>query len=40
MPSLGTFAIAPFENGPTALPVRFAYWFEWYSLHPETVPLP
>jgi hypothetical protein len=37
---LGTFAIAPYEEGPAALPVRFAYWFEWYSLHPETTPLP
>ncbi len=37
---LGTFAIAPHEGGDTALPVRFAYWFEWYSLHPEAGPLP
>lgn len=37
---LGTFAIAPHEDGGTELPVRFTYWFEWYSLHPETVPLP
>jgi len=37
---LGTFAIAPRDDGVEAPPVRFAYWFEWYSLHPETVPLP
>ncbi len=37
---LGTFAIAPHEDGDAELPVRFAYWFEWYSLHPDTTPLP
>jgi hypothetical protein len=37
---LGTFAITPRDDGVPAPPVRFAYWFEWYSLHPETVPLP
>ncbi len=37
---LGTFAIAPRDDGVAAPPVRFAYWFEWYSLHPEAKPLP
>jgi len=37
---LGTFAIVPREEGVADPPVRFAYWFEWYSLHPNTVPLP
>jgi len=37
---LGTFSIAPHEDGSTELPVRFAYWFEWYALHPEAAPLP
>jgi hypothetical protein len=36
----GTFRIVPHEDGPASPPVRFAYWFEWYSLHPETVTLP
>lgn len=37
---LGTFAIEPRDDGVADPPVRFAYWFEWYSLHPETTPLP
>ena len=37
---LGTFAIAPRDDGDPELPVRFAYWFEWYALHPEVAPLP
>ncbi len=37
---IGTFAIAPHEDGAANLPVRFTYWFEWYSLHPDAVPLP
>ena len=36
----GTFTIAPHEAADAPLPVRFAYWFEWYSLHPEAGPLP
>jgi hypothetical protein len=36
----GTFAIAPRDAGVASPPVRFAYWFEWYSLHPDAVPLP
>jgi hypothetical protein len=36
----GTFAIAPRDDGVAVPPVRFASWFEWYSLHPDTVPLP
>lgn len=37
---LGTFTIAPRDDGVARPPVRFASWFEWYSLHPDTVPLP
>jgi Protein of unknown function (DUF3179) len=37
---LGTFAIKPREDGVADPPVRFAYWFEWYSLHPEAGLLP
>ena len=37
---IGTFAIAPHEKGDAEFPVRFTYWFEWWSLHPGTVPLP
>ena len=36
----GTFRIAAHERDLAPPPVRFAYWFEWYSLNPETVPLP
>lgn len=37
---LGTFDIEPRDEGVADPPVRFAYWFEWYSLHPEAAPLP
>jgi len=37
---LGTFDIAAHEDGGVELPVRFTYWFEWYALHPEAVPMP
>lgn len=37
---LGTFAVEPRDGGIADPPLRFAYWFEWYSLHPETGPLP
>ncbi len=37
---LGTFAIEPRDDGVPDPAVRFAYWFEWYSLHPEAAPLP
>lgn len=37
---LGTFTIEPRDDGIAAPPVRFAYWFEWYALHPDVAPLP
>jgi len=37
---LGTFAISPRDEGDAVPAVRFAYWFEWYALDPEAVPLP
>lgn len=37
---LGAFAIEPRDDGVARPPVRFAYWFEWYSLHPDAGPLP
>jgi len=37
---LGTFAIEPRDDGVADPAVRFAYWFEWYSLHPDAAPLP
>jgi len=37
---LGTFAVEPRDVGVADPPVRFAYWFEWYSLHPDAAPLP
>jgi len=37
---LGTFAIEPRDDGVPDPAVRFAYWFEWYSLHPDAAPLP
>ena len=36
----GTFAVEPRDEGVPRPAVRFAYWFEWWSLHPGTVPLP
>jgi hypothetical protein len=36
----GTVAVAPNDPGITPPPVRFAYWFEWFALHPDAVPLP
>ncbi len=36
----GTFSIEPRDEGIPHPAVRFAYWFEWWSLHPGTVPLP
>lgn len=35
-----TLDVAPREPEAPAIPVRFAYWFEWYALHPDAVPLP
>lgn len=37
---IGTFAIEARDDNVAVPPVRFAYWFEWYSLHPEAGPLP
>ena len=37
---LGAFAIEPRDDGVADPAVRFAYWFEWYSLHPEAAPMP
>jgi hypothetical protein len=36
----GTFSVEPRDEGIPHPAVRFAYWFEWWSLHPGTVPLP
>jgi hypothetical protein len=36
----GTLTVEPRDESVADPPVRFAYWFQWYSLHPETVPLP
>jgi hypothetical protein len=36
----GTFAVEPRDEAISPPAVRFAYWFEWWSLHPGTVPLP
>jgi len=36
----GTFTVEPQDEGIPRPAVRFAYWFEWWSLHPGTVPLP
>ena len=36
----GTFAITANDTEVSAPPVRFGYWFEWYALDPETIPLP
>jgi hypothetical protein len=37
---LGTVAVEAREGDQPAPPVRFCYWFEWFSLHPEAAPLP
>ncbi len=37
---LGTFAITARDGGVARPPVCFAYWFEWYAIDPEVVPLP
>ena len=36
----GTFSVEPRDEGIPRPAVRFAYWFQWWSLHPGTVPLP
>lgn len=36
----GTFSIEPRDEGVVNPGVRFAYWFEWWSLDPGVVPLP
>jgi hypothetical protein len=36
----GSFAIAPRDEGVPTPSVRFAYWFQWYCLHPDAVTLP
>ena len=35
-----TIAVAPRDEGVEPPPVRYAYWFEWYALHPDAVTLP
>ncbi len=37
---LGAFAIESRDDEVADPAVRFAYWFEWYSLHPDAAPLP
>lgn len=36
----GAVSVAPRDDGSPQPALRVAYWFAWYSLHPETVPLP
>ena len=36
----GAFAAEPRDDGIPRPAVRFSYWFQWWSLHPGTVPLP
>jgi hypothetical protein len=37
---VGTMAVASRDPEVLDPPVRYAYWFEWYALHPDAVPLP
>lgn len=37
---VGAFAISPRDENDADVPVRFAYWFEWYAVDPEASPLP
>jgi len=36
----GSISVRPRDEEAPAPPVRYAYWFAWYCLHPGAVPLP